>query len=142
MSKNGGIKIDGLGAAADLLKGLDPDHRKRLMTELEARQPGLTQKLSSRMLVFEDLARIEGLGLQLVLKEVPHSKLVLALRRAPDLLHEAIYRGMTARGGEALREEVAGQGPKRVTDIQAAQADILKIAARLADEGKITFIAP
>lgn len=132
-------RIDGLASAAELLNGLDPEHRKRLLSELAARDPGLTRKLEDRMFGFEDLARLSDADLQRLLKEVPNTKLVLALRRAPAGLLAAIYRCMTARGGEVLRDEVAAQGPKRVSDIMSAQADITKIALRLADEGAIAL---
>lgn len=133
------IRIDGLGAAAELLNGLDPEHRKKLLSELDARDPGLTRRLESRMIRFEHLIQLSDLDLQLVLREAHNSKLVLALRRAPTELLESIYRNMTARAGEVLRDEVATQGPKRVSDIMAAQADILKIAIRLSGEGRIKF---
>lgn len=139
MAKDWGKKIDGIGAAAELLNGLDPDHRKKLMAELAARDPQTTRKLENRMYVFDDLAKLSDRDLQILLKELPHSKLVLALRRATDELLEGIYRNMTARGGEMLRDEVSSQGPKRVSDIVSAQSDLIKIAMRLADEGKITL---
>ena len=132
-----GHRIDGLGAAAEMLNGLDPEHRKRLMEELAKRDPAIVGKLESRMLTFEHLGGLTPPELQMVLREVPHSKLIVALRRAPPELLEAIYANMTARAGEVLREEVRDQGPKRVSDIQAAQTDILRIALRLEAEGKL-----
>jgi flagellar motor switch protein FliG len=91
------------------------------------------------MVTFESLRALTDADLRLVLKEVPHSKLIVAMRRATSELHEAIYRSMTQRAGEELRQEVQGQGPKRVSDIVAAQGDILRIALRLEDEGKISL---
>jgi flagellar motor switch protein FliG len=135
--KGGGRRIDGMGAAAELLNGLDPEHRKRLLGEVAKRDPKVAAGLEQRMFGFEDLRRLSDHDLQLVLREVPHSKLIVALRRATDELQEAFYRNMTSRAGEMLREEVRAQGPKRVSDIQSAQADILKIAQRLDAEGKV-----
>lgn len=137
MAKKGDIKIDGLGAAAELLNGLDPEHRKRLLGQVAARDPKVAENIEKRMIGFEDLRRLSDTDLQAVLREAPHSKIVLALRRATPELQEAFYRCITARAGEMLREEVRDQGPKRVSDIQAAQADIIKIALRLEAEGKI-----
>ena len=137
-SNQQGRRIDGLGAAAELLNGLDPEHRKRLMDQLAARDPQVAQKLEKRMFGFEDLTRVSDHDLQHLLREVPNSKLVLALRRVTPELLESVFRNMSARAGEVLREEVATQGPKRVSDIMAAQNDIIKIALRLESEGKIT----
>jgi flagellar motor switch protein FliG len=138
MSKDGpGKKIDGLGVAAEILNGLDPEHRKRLLDQLAARDPGVAQNIEKRMFGFEDLRGLTDQAFQLLLREVPHSKLVVALRRATPELQESIFRNMTSRAGEMLREEVQNQGPKRVSDIVAAQNDILKIALRLEAEQKI-----
>src|SRR4051794_16182122 len=133
-----GKRIDGLGAAAELLGGLDPEHRKRLLAEVAKRDPKVAADIESRMFGFEDLRALSDHDMRLVLRETPHSKIILALRRATEPLQEAIYRNMTSRAGDMLRDEVRTQGPKRVSDIVAAQADILKIAMRLASEGKIT----
>ena len=135
--QNGGKKIDGMGAAAEMLNGLDPEHRKRLLDSVAKRDPKIAEGLEKRMFGFEDLRALSDHDLQLVLREAPHTKIIVALRRATEELQEAIYRNVTSRTGEMLREEVRTQGPKRVSDIQAAQADLLKIAIRLETEGKI-----
>jgi flagellar motor switch protein FliG len=136
-NQNGGKRIDGLGAAAELLNGLDPEHRKRLLDSVAKRDPKVAENIEKRMFGFEDLRALSDHDMQLVLREAPHSKIIVALRRATEELQEAIYRNVTSRTGDMLREEVRTQGPKRVSDIQAAQADILKIAMRLEAEGKI-----
>ena len=136
-SNQQGRKIDGMGVAAEILNGLDPEHRKKLMEQLAARDPQVVQKLEKRMFVFENLVRLSDHDLQHLLREVPNSKLVLALRRVTPELMEAVFKNTSARAGEVLREEVATQGPKRVSDIMAAQNDIIKIALRLESEGKI-----
>jgi flagellar motor switch protein FliG len=139
MSKDPGAgkKIDGMGVAAELLGTLDPEHRKRLLESVAARDPKVAQTLEQRLFTFESLRGVSDADLRLVLKEVPHSKLIVAMRRATEELQEAIYRNMTQRAGEMLREEVKSQGPKRVSDIVSAQGDILRIALRLESEGKI-----
>lgn len=139
MSKDSGAgkKIDGMGVAAELLGGLDPEHRKRLLESLAQRDPKVAETLEKRMVTFESLRGVSDPDLRLILREVPHSKLIVAMRRATEELQEALYRNMTQRAGELLREEVSSQGPKKVSDIVAAQGDILKIALRLEAEGKI-----
>lgn len=133
----GGKKIDGVGAAAEMLGGLDPEHRKRLLEQVAKRDPRIAESIEKRLFGFEDLRGLSDHDMQLVLREAPHSKIIVALRRATPELQESVYRNVTSRTGDLLREEVRTQGPKRVSDIQAAQADLLKIALRLEAEGKI-----
>jgi flagellar motor switch protein FliG len=130
-------KVDGVGIAAQLLNGLDPEHRKRLMDKLTERDPELMQKVEKRMFVFEDLVRLSDHDFQLLLRETQSSTLVLALKRVTPELREAIFRNISARARDALRDEVATQGLRRVSDIMEAQNGILKIALRLEAEGKI-----
>ncbi len=137
-----GQQVDGLRIAAELLAALEPEHRRKLMGAVATRDPEIARKLGERILLFDDLIRLTDSEFKILLKEIPHSKLILALRRATPVLQEKIYANMTARAGEMLKEEVQTQGLKRVSDIAGAQNDILKIALRLESEGKIVVTGP
>lgn len=136
------IRIDGLRAAAELLNALDPEHRQKLMTELYTKDPGLTRKIEDRMYTFEDLVELSEDDWRILFQAVPRGQMVLALRRGPQPILDVLGRSLTARAWETLQEEVAAQGPKRVSDIQVAQMAIAKVALKLKQEGKIAKSAP
>ena len=135
--KQEGMRVDGLRAAAEILNGLDEEHRKRLLLDLYSKDPGLTKRIEERMYTFEDLSKLSEADWRVLLAAVPRNQLVLALRRAPEGVMKILSKSLTSRALESLKEEVASLGPKRVSDIQAAQQAIAKIAIKLKEDGKI-----
>lgn len=125
-----GYRIDGVRAAAELLAGLDPAHRDKLMKEMSAINPGMTQNIRGKLFVFEDLQRLDPAQFQKLFHELPRARWVLALRRTTPAMMAFVLGQLSLRGREELQEEVALQGPKRVTDIAAAQADIVEQALK------------
>jgi flagellar motor switch protein FliG len=125
-----GYRIDGVRAAAELLAGLEPTHRERLMKEMSAVNPGMTQNIRGKLFVFEDLARLEPAQFQKLFHETPRARWVLALRRTTPEMTAFVHGQLSLRAREELQEEVALQGPKRVSDIAAAQAELVEQALK------------
>src|ERR1700746_3461009 len=96
----------GLQITVEMLNALPADHRERLLASVAEKDPELVEELRKRLFTFEDLARLEDVLIQKILREVPTKKLALALRGASDPLKEAVYRNLSSRAGETLREEV------------------------------------
>jgi flagellar motor switch protein FliG len=92
------------------------------------------------MFVFEDLINVDNRGIQAVLKEVSTDDLKVALKIASDDLREKIFTCMSTRAVEMLKEDMEIMGPTRVKDVEAAQQNIIKIAKRLEQEGKIQLM--
>ena len=129
----------GLQAVIDMFAVMDAPTRNRLLVDLGKRDADLVDKIRKKLLSFERLVEIDGRGIQLLLKELPQGKLALALRRASDELKSHLLSNLSTRAAANLRDEVDNLGPRRVTDVETAQAYVMEIAQRLKDEGKITF---
>ncbi|MBS1211515.1 MAG: flagellar motor switch protein, partial [Proteobacteria bacterium] len=99
----------------------------------------LGQKIQDKMFVFDDLVEIDDRGIQTLLREVSTDSLLLALRGADDLLKQKIFNNMSRRAAEMLRDDLEAAPPARISDVEAAQKDILAIARRLADAGEISL---
>jgi flagellar motor switch protein FliG len=91
------------------------------------------------MFVFDDLEKLDDKGFQLLLKEVPSESLVLALKGASPTLREKVFRNMSSRAAETLREDLESRGPVRLSEVEAEQKEMLKIVRRLADEGQVVL---
>ena len=87
------------------------------------------------MFVFENLMDIDDRSIQLILREVQSDSLILALKGASPDLREKIFKNMSQRAAEMLREDLESKGPVRLSEVESEQKEILKIARRLADEG-------
>jgi flagellar motor switch protein FliG len=89
------------------------------------------------MFTFDDLEKIDDKGIQALLKEVQSESLVIALKGAKPEMREKIFKNMSTRAAEALREDLDSRGPVRVSEVEAEQKELLKVVRRLADEGQI-----
>ena len=91
------------------------------------------------MFTFENMVDIDDRGVQALLREVSTDNLVLALKGTDDAIQEKIFTNMSSRAAEMLRDDLESKGPVKVSEVEAAQKEILTIARRLADEGTISL---
>jgi flagellar motor switch protein FliG len=99
----------------------------------------LAQKIMDNMFTFDDVNKIDDKGIQAVLKEVQSESLIVALKGASADLREKIFRNMSSRAAETLREDLETRGPVRLSEVEAEQKEMLKIVRRLVDEGQIVL---
>ena len=97
----------------------------------------LAQKIMDNMFTFEDLVKLDDKAIQTLMKEVQSESLVIALKGATTEMREKIFRNMSSRAAETLREDLDSRGPVRVSEVESEQKELLKIVRRLADEGQI-----
>jgi hypothetical protein len=91
------------------------------------------------MFVFNNLADVDDRGIQALLREVSSDVLVLALKGADERVKEKIFKNMSKRASELLRDDLEAKGPVRVSDVETAQKEILTIARRMAEAGEIVL---
>ena len=130
-------KFDGARAVAEMLKLMETPKREKLLEEVARLNPAIAEKIRQKMFVFEDLLKVEGLGLRLVLGALPQKTLLLALRGGSEEVKAAIFKSLSKRAGQILKEELENQGPQRRAMIQDAQREICQIAEKLIGEGKL-----
>jgi flagellar motor switch protein FliG len=89
------------------------------------------------MFTFDNLNDLDDRGIQLLLREVQSESLIVALKGTDQGLREKIFKNMSSRAAEMLREDLDAKGPVRLSEVEAEQREILKIVRRLADEGQL-----
>ena len=130
-------KMGGLKAAASIMNYLDTNVEGQLMDAIRDSDEEMSQQNQDLMFVFENLIDVDDRGVQSLLREVPGELLQKALKGADDQLKEKFMKNMSKRAAEMMIEDLAAMGPVRVSDVEAAQKEILSIARRLADAGEI-----
>jgi flagellar motor switch protein FliG len=130
-------QLGGVQPVAETLNNLDKNTVTALMSRLEERDPVLVEEVRKLMFVFEDLERAELSGLKVVLREVPTSALVLALKTASEKLREKLLAVYTIEERQDIFTQIEQLGPQRLVDVESAQQEIVGIAKRLEAEGKI-----
>ena len=97
----------------------------------------LSNEIQDNMFVFDNLGEVDDRGMQTLLREVSSDQLLLALRGAADNLKDKIFNNMSSRAAEMLKDDLEAAQPARLSDVEAAQKEILSVARRLADAGDI-----
>ena len=138
----GGDKIrktsmGGVKTAAEIINMMGTQIEGSVIESIRGFDPDLAQKIMDKMFTFEDLLKLDGKSVQLVLKEVATDQLVVALKGASTELRELVLANMSSRAAEALREDLESRGPVRLSEVETQQKDILKVVRRLSDEGQI-----
>jgi flagellar motor switch protein FliG len=133
-------KTGGVDTVAEVLNLADRATEKSILEALETEDPDLVESIRRLMFVFEDIMLVDDKGIQAVLKEIDNADLALALRTASEDLHEKIFKNMSERAAQLIKEDMEYMGPVRVSDVEAAQQKIVDVVRRLEDSGEI-FIA-
>ena len=132
LSISGGTKI-----VAEILNLMETSAEKAILESMEAENPELAAEIKNLMFVFEDMILLDDRSIQRVLKDVETKDLAIALKAASDEVKEKVYKNVSERVGDMIKEEIEFMGPMRLSDVESAQQRIVEIIRRLQDEGQI-----
>lgn len=124
---------------AEMFNNMDRNAEGRFMAALEERNRESAERIKSLMFTFEDLTRLDSLGVQVLLRNVDKEKLSIALKGASDVIKDLFFKNMSERAGKMMREDMEALGPVRLRDVDDAQALIVQTAKDLASNGEITI---
>jgi len=131
--------LGGIRPVAEILNFLGAADETAALELVREHDAELAQKIQDEMFVFENLLTIDDRGIQALLREVQSESLIVALKGATEELREKIFKNMSQRAAEMLRDDLEAKGPVRVSEVQSEQKEILKVARRMADEGQIVL---
>ncbi len=129
----------GVDAAVDILNMVDRSTEKVIIDSLEEEEPELAEEIRKRMFVFEDIVTLDDRSIQKILREVDSKDLALALKTASQEVSSRIYKNMSKRASEMLKEDIEFMGPARLRDIEQTQQQIVATIRRLEDTGEIVI---
>ncbi|MCD6449877.1 MAG: flagellar motor switch protein FliG [Thermotogaceae bacterium] len=130
-------KVGGIETAAEIMNNIDRQTEKAIMERLSQESPELAEEIRRRMFVFEDILKLDDRSVQLVLREVDTKDLAVALKGASDEVKEKIFKNMSKRAAQLLKDELEYMGPVRVKDVEEAQQKIINVIRRLEEAGEI-----
>lgn len=127
----------GVDSIVEVLNRVDRTTERTIIENLEVQNPELAEEIKKRMFVFEDIVLLDDRSLQLVLREIDSKDLALALKASSNEVAEKIFKNMSKRASEMLREEIEYMGPVRIRDVEEAQQKIVNVIRRLEESGEI-----
>ncbi len=131
--------VGGRKAAAEILNFIDSSSETPILEAIADVDSELAQALQDLMFVFDNLVDVDDRGIQTLLREIQTDQLVLALKGADDAIKQKIFKNMSKRASEMLQDDLEAKGPVRLSEVEAAQKEILAVARRMAENGDIVL---
>lgn len=132
-------KLGGIETVAEIMNQLDHNTENNIFASLEEVDADLAENIRQKMFVFEDLINIDNRGIQTILKEITNEDLSLALKTSSETLKNHILKNMSSRASEMLLEDMETMGPVKLSDVETAQQNIVRVARKLEAAGKIVI---
>ena len=127
----------GIPSVIEMLQLLDEPSRRKILLNIAQKDEKLARQLEQSLFTFEDLGSLAPKHLQALIQEAAPDKLTLALRRAPEALKSAVLANMPKRQAAIIEDELASGAPRKLSEVKAAQAELIELARRLETEGKL-----
>ncbi len=131
--------VGGTRAAAEILNFMETSSEQEIMEHVKDVDAELSQQIEDLMFVFENLMEVDDTSIQALLREISSDTLLIALKGTDEALREKFFKNMSKRAAEMLRDDLDAKGPVRLSEVEAAQKEILGIARRMSDEGTISL---
>lgn len=132
-------KVGGVRVAASILNNIESSIESRIMEEIKGVDLDVGTQIEDLMFVFANLIDVDDRSIQTLLRELPTDKLLMALKASDQELRDKFFKNMSKRAAEMMRDDLDAMGPVKLSEVEAAQKEILQIARRMADEGKINL---
>jgi flagellar motor switch protein FliG len=129
----------GVEAAAEILNHMGGNLEAAVSAHLREMDADLAQQIQDKMFVFDNLVDLDDRAIQLLLREIQSETLIVALKGTSEALREKVFKNMSQRAAEMLRDDLEAKGPVRLSEVEAEQREILRIVRRLAEEGQIVL---
>ena len=134
--------VGGTKTAANILNFMDTSVESAILDRVKEVEPDLGQTIQDLMFVFDNLAEVDDRSIQALLREVSSDTLITALKGADDAVKEKVFKNMSKRAAEMLRDDLEARGPVRLSDVEGAQKEILAVARRMAEAGDLSLGGP
>jgi flagellar motor switch protein FliG len=131
--------LGGAKAAANIINFLEPSQESALMEQVAKNDGALAARIEELVFVFDNLLDLDDRSMQELLRQVSSDQLLIALKGADEVLKEKMFKNMSQRAAEMLKDDLEAKGPVRLSEVEAAQKEILKEARKLAEAGTITI---
>jgi flagellar motor switch protein FliG len=129
--------LGGAKAAANIINNLEPSQEGIIMEQITQTDEQLGSRIQDLIFVFDNLLEIDDRSMQELLRQVASDKLLLAMKGAEDDMKEKIFKNMSQRAAEMLKDDLESKGPVRLSEVEAAQKEILAIVRKLSEQGTI-----
>ncbi len=130
-------QVGGIDITAEIMNNIDRAVSSKIFEKLSERDPKLSDEIRRRMFVFEDIVKLDDRSIQRILREVDSKDLTIALKGSSEEVKNTIFKNMSKRASQIIKEELDFMGPVRVKDVDEAQQRIINVIRKLEESGEI-----
>ncbi len=138
----GGIqrfKVGGVEKVVEMFNHFDRSKEKSILDNLDVMNPPLAEVIRKHLFTFEDIFKLDDRSIQAVMREVSNDTLTLAMKASAEDVKDKIFRNISARAADMIKEDIEVMGPVRLSDVEKAQSEIIKIVRKMEEEGRIVL---
>lgn len=132
-------QVGGVDKVVEILARMEKGADQVILTGIEAADAEMAEEIRRRMFTFEDLVALDGRSMQTVLREVSTDSLTLALKTASDELKSKIFTNISQRAADMIEEDLDAMGPRKLSEVETMQMEIVKVALKLEEEGTLVI---
>lgn len=132
-------KVGGIEKVVDMFNHFDRSKEKQILDKLDVISPPLAEIIRKHLFTFEDVFSLDDRSIQSVMREISNDTLTLAMKTSPDEVKDKIFKNISSRAAEMIKEDLEVMGPVRLSDVEKAQSEIIKIVRKMEEEGKIVL---
>lgn len=132
-------QVGGARMIAEVLNRMNQASEKAILESLEKTDPEMTNEIKNLMFTFDDIFRLDDAGMRILLEEINREDLARSLKIVDDEIKERVFKNISSRAAEMLREDIADMPPVRLSEVEQSQRTIIETAKGLESEGKIVF---
>ena len=133
------FKVGGVEKVVDLFAHLDRSREKKILDKLDTMNPPLAEVIRKHLFTFEDIFKLDDRAIQSIMREVSNDTLTLAMKTSTEEVKDRIFRNISSRASEMIKEDLEVMGPVRLSDVEKAQSEIIKIVRKMEEEGKVVI---
>jgi flagellar motor switch protein FliG len=132
-------KVGGIEKVVDMFNHFERSKEKQILDKLDVLSPPLAEIIRKHLFTFEDIFKLDDRSIQAIMREVSNDTLTLAMKTSPDEVKEKIFKNISSRAAEMIKEDLEVMGPVRLSDVEKAQSEIIKVVRKMEEEGKIVL---
>ncbi|MBT1071951.1 flagellar motor switch protein FliG [Pelotalea chapellei] len=132
-------KVGGIEKVVDMFNHFDRSKEKQILDKLDVLSPPLSEIIRKHLFTFDDVFQLDDRSIQSIMREVSNDTLTLAMKTSTDDVKDKIFRNISSRAAEMIKEDLEVMGPVRLSDVEKAQGEIIKIVRKMEEEGKVVL---
>lgn len=133
------FKVGGVEKVVEMFNHLERSKEKYILDKLDVMNPPLADVIRKHLFTFEDIFKLDDRSIQAIMREVSNDTLTLAMKASNEEVKDKVFRNISSRAAEMIKEDIEVMGPVRLSDVEKAQSEIIKIVRKMEEDGKVVI---